>query len=128
MPSAANIVIADSVPVSRTYVPQAVGNGDATLVDKTTSTMIAGQSTLVLTFSPASSKRKTDRVGVRLNLPKVVQVASVDTLDSVGRFIGDFVIPDTWTVLDRNNFVTLVANALANSVVKGYGKDRDPLW
>lgn len=128
MPSASNIVIADSVPVNRTYVPQQVGNGEATLVDKTTSSIIGGQSTLVLTFSPISSKRKTDRTGVRLNLPKVSSLGGVDSVDSTARFIGDFVVPETWTVLERNNFATLAGNAVKHALIQGYVKDRDPLY
>jgi len=128
MPAASALSIADSVPVTRTYTPQRVDAGQATLVDKATYTFIGGQSTLILSFDPSSSKRTTDRIGVRLNLPKVANISGVDTVDSIGRFIGEFIIPESWTTLDRNNIATLVANSFANSVVKGITKDRDPMW
>lgn len=128
MPSASNLVIADSVPVSRTYVPQSVSNSAVTLVDKTTALSVSGQGTIVLDFSPVSSKRKTDRINMRLNLPKTVSVSGVETVESVARFNGDFIIPETWVTLERNNFIKLVSNMLANTVVQGYVKDRDPMF
>lgn len=128
MPSASSLVIADSVPVNRTYIPQSVSNSAVTLVDKTTAAFVSGQGTIVLDFSPVSSKRKTDRVSMRLNLPKNTVVSGVDTVDSIARFSGDFIVPESWTLLERNNFITLVANMLNNAVVKGYVKDRDPMY
>lgn len=128
MPSASNIVIADSVPVSRTYAPQQISNGLASFVDRTTQSMVGAQSTLVLTFSPLTAKRKTDRIGVRLNLPKVVNVGGVDTIVSTARFIGEFVVPEDWTLLDRNNLEKLVANAFDSAAVLAMVKDRDPQY
>lgn len=126
MPAITTLAIADSVPVTRNYAPMSIIGKDATYVDRTTQTIVSGQATVVLTFDPASSKRVTDRISIRLNEPNVQTLNGVPQVVDTARFIGEFIIPPTWTTLQRNNFATQVKNLFANAIVTSMVKDRDP--
>lgn len=128
MPQANNIVIADAVPANRTYSPMVIDRSSATLIDRTTTTFVGGQSTIILALDPVNGKRKTDRITVRLNMPKNKVVDGVDAVESVGRFVGEYIIPEGWTQTDRNNLESLVKNLFANANVTGYVRNRDPMW
>jgi len=129
MAAITSIVINDATPSARTYSPMSIIGGVSTFVDRLSQSSVAGQSTLVIDFSPMTSNRSTDKVTIRLNLPKVVNVLGVDTVDSVGRFTGNtFIIPATWTTTERAHLRALVANAMANALVIATIKDRDPVY
>lgn len=129
MPAFTSITIADNTPTNRTYAPISKDGIFSYLADKTTQTLKAGQSVLRLGYSPSSARRATERVTVDLSLPKVATDAnSLQYVDSIGRFKGEFIIPDSWTATERLHFSALVKNALANASVKGYVDTGDAFY
>jgi hypothetical protein len=129
MPTAANIVINDAVPAARTFAPVTVSPGRSALYEKTVSLTSGGMASIVLDFSLASPKRKTDRVAVRLNLPKeVTDVNGVTTVASTARFEGVWVIPENFTTAERGDFEALVDNLIGHATVEAYVKSRDPFY
>jgi protoporphyrinogen oxidase len=95
-----------------------------------TSVTNAGNPQVILGYSFASVNRKTDRIPVRFNLPR--EVTDVDTgttsVADTARFVGEFIIPDTWTETERGHFHAYVDNLIGNAIVKGYVKSRDPFY
>lgn len=128
MPSAANIVLADSVPANHTFNPVEVDPADSLFLVRDISITSAGNESLRLNFSRATSGRPTNRVQVRLDIPYEQTVDGVTTVYDIFRFAGTFTLPETMTSLNRANAMALVQNALANSVVAGYVEDLEPVW
>jgi hypothetical protein len=44
------------------------------------------------------------------------------------RFVGEFIIPNTWTETERGHFHAYVDNLIGHATVKGYVKSRDPFY
>lgn len=114
-------------PVAKSFAPERVAPELSTFTERT-SGVSAGFPRLSVGFSPASSKRATNRVDIRLDLPVLHTVANVSTVAYVGRFQGYFVIPDTMTAAERADLRAFVANALDNALVVGVVKDLDPMY
>lgn len=127
MPAAANVVIADSTPANRTYVPMTTGLKDATWADVTTSATQAGQPTLVMTLRRANGAVPA-KVNVRLNIPYEAVVDGVTVVTDTARFSGDFIVPATYPATQRAHLVALVKNLLATSLVSGYVVSGDPSY
>lgn len=125
MPAAANIVLADATPANHTFAPVSVSDGVAVHEDRD-STTSAGWKTLYLKLKRAVSGRATNRVEVRLNVPYEQTIEGVVSIRSTARHVGETILPDDMTASERNHFATLLANAYANAVIKGYAKDLDP--
>lgn len=129
MAVAANIVVNDATPTARTFAPVQVSPGRSVLFEKTVAATAAGMANVVLDFSLASPKRKTDRVSVRVNMPKeVTDVNGVVTIAGTARYEGTWVIPDVFTTTDRGHFEAIVDNLVSHAVVEGYVKSRDPMY
>lgn len=128
MPSAANIVLADSVPANHTYNPIEGDSSDFLLLERGVSTTSAGNASLRLNFSRATSGRPTNRVQIRMDFPYEQTVDGVTKVYDVARFQGIFTLPETMTDLQRANVYALVKNAFANAVVTGYVEDLEPIW
>lgn len=114
-------------PVAKSFAPERVAPELSTFTERT-SGVSAGFPRLSVGFSPASSKRATNRVDIKLDLPVLHTVANVSTVAYVGRFHGYFVIPDTMTAAERADLRAFVANALDNALVVGVVKDLDPMY
>lgn len=124
-----NISIDDgaATPVAKAFAPERVTPELSTFTERT-ATSSAGFVRLGVGFSPASSKRNTNRVDVTLDLPILSTVNGVSTVAYVGRFKGYFVIPDVMTSAERADLAAFVANALDNAQVRAVVKDLDPLY
>lgn len=127
MSAITNLIISDGT-ANRTYVPFSITGETSTWVDTTTSSMVAGQSQITFTFSPASSKRPTDKATIALSLPKIVSVAGVLKVDSIGRYVnGTYIIPPSWEANDRTILVNLVSSLVsAGSFTSAAVIDRAP--
>lgn len=127
MPSAAVIAIADSVPVTRNYVPVNVSGLSAQHADITTAGTPAGQSSFALKLKQATN---TTARRVDLNLALPVEYTDSTTgnvlVKDIFRFQASWIVPPTATALQRANFEALARNLVAHATVKGYVKDGDP--
>lgn len=127
MPTVTNIVLADSVPANHTFQPVSVTTAASVLIDRATN-IAEGNPTLILGFNMANTKRKTDRVDVRLNFPIERQVDGVWVVTDTARFIGQWIVPVSMTQTERDNFEALADNLVSHSVVEGYVADRNPFY
>jgi len=116
-----------ATPVAKSFVPQQVAPDQSTFAEKT-ATSSAGYCRLGVGFSPASSKRATNRVDISLDLPILQTVNGVSSVAYTGRFKGYFIVPDVMTAAERADLAAFVANALDNAQVRGVIKDLDPMY
>lgn len=116
-----------ATPVAKSFAPVQVAPSNSIFAEKT-ATSSAGFINLGVGFSPASTKRPTNRVDVSLDLPVLATVNGVSTVAYVGRFKGYFVIPDQMTAAERADLAAYSANALDNTQVRAVIKDLDPLY
>lgn len=116
-----------ATPVARTFAPVAVAPANSVFAEKT-SGVSAGYKTLSYGLSMATASRPTNRVPVSLTFPVLQTVNGVSTVAYVGRFKGDFVIPDAMTAAERADLHAFVANALAHANLKAAVKDLDPSY
>lgn len=116
-----------ATPVAKSFAPERVAPELSSFTERSAA-VSAGFPRLSVGFSPASSKRNTNRVDVKLDLPILQTVSGVSTVAYVGRFQGYFVIPDTMTAAERADLHAFVANALDNTQILGMIKDLDPLY
>jgi hypothetical protein len=114
-------------PVAKSFAPERVAPDLSSFTERSAA-VSAGFPRLSIGYSPASSKRTTNRVDIKLDLPVLQTVGTVSTVAYVGRFQGYFVIPDTMTASERADLRAFVANALDNALVMGVVKDLDPLY
>lgn len=116
-----------ATPVAKSFAPERVAPDLSTFTERSAA-VSAGFPRLSIGYSPASGKRVTNRVDVKLDLPILQTVNSVSSVAYTGRFQGYFVIPDVMTALERADLRAYVANALDNALVMGVVKDLDPLY
>lgn len=116
-----------ATPVAKSFAPERVAP-DLSVFTERTALASAGFIRLSTGLSPASSKRNTNRVTIKLDLPVLQTVNGVSTVAYVGRFDGVFVIPDVMTAAERADLHAFVANGLNNSLVKAVVKDLDPMY
>lgn len=127
MPTAANILLNDSVPAAHTFEPLSITPERSVLVDRD-STTSAGFKTLQAGLSPARPSRPTNRVNIRLSMPTEQTVDSVTTVAYTARLNVDCVLPEEMTATERADFAAFVKNALADTVINGYIEDLDPMY
>lgn len=116
-----------ATPVAKTFSPERVSPDLATFTERT-ATSSAGFVRLGVGFSPASSKRATNRVDISLDYPVLSVVNGVSSVAYVGRFKGYFIVPDVMTALERADLAAYVANALDAVSIRAVVKDLDPLY
>lgn len=131
MPQAATITLADGqgVPVNHDFNPQgAVGpalcefyNGE--------STTSAGAMKLALGFSRPTSNRPTTRIKLSFAQPKEALGADgVTRVVDTARCNIEWIVPETFTQAEKDNFEAFCRNAVAHAVVQGYVADSDPCY
>lgn len=116
-----------AAPVAKAFAPERVTPELSTFTERSAASS-AGFVRLGVGFSPASSKRNTNRVDITLDLPVLQTVNGVSTVAYVGRFKGYFVVPDVMTATERADLAAFVANALDNAQVRAVVKDLDPMY
>jgi hypothetical protein len=114
-------------PVAKSFAPERVAPDLSTFTERTAA-VSAGFLRLSVGYSPANSKRTTNRVDVKLDFPVLQTINGVSTVAYTGRFQGYFVIPDVMTAAERADLRAFVANALDNAAVMAVIKDLDPLY
>lgn len=128
MATAAPLVLADGVPVNRTYQPLQVSSSDSIFVDKTTYTTLGQQSTVQILWKGYTEKRATDRVEANMALPKVVTTGTETKVTSIGRVMITYIIPIDFNDVDRGNLAALGKALAADSVVLGLVRDRNTIY
>jgi len=116
-----------ATPVAKSFAPERVAPESSVFTERSAAAS-AGFYKLSIGYSPASSKRATNRVDISLSLPVLQTINGVSTVAYVGRFTGTFVIPDTMTAAERADLHAFVANALDVTQIKAVVKDLDPLY
>jgi hypothetical protein len=114
-------------PVAKSFAPERVSPDLSTFTERSAASS-AGFIRLSTIFSPASAKRSTNRISLKLDLPVLQTVGGVNSVAYVGRFEGTFIVPDTMTTAERADLAAFVANALDNAQVRGMIKDLDPMY
>jgi hypothetical protein len=114
-------------PVAKSFAPERVAPDLSTFTERTAA-VSAGFLRLSVGYSPANSKRTTNRVDVKLDFPVLQTINGVSTVAYTGRFQGYCVIPDVMTAAERADLRAFVANALDNAAVMAVIKDLDPLY
>jgi hypothetical protein len=127
MPTAANIVVNDSVPVAHTYEPISVLPERTRLVDKTSSTS-AGFGVIQVGLSESRSNRPTNRVSLKFSVPTEQTVDSVTTVAYTARCNADFILPEQMTQVEREDFITMFGGIVIDPLVFNYIADLDPMY
>lgn len=96
------------------YLPRGIQSGIASwFVAGNTS---AGDRVLTQSYSDATQNRKTDRVQLRLAIPKEIDNGDgTFTVTSIARVNVDVVIPDDWTPLERHLIYANLQNLMVGS-------------
>lgn len=116
-----------ATPVAKSFAPERIGSELSTFTERSAA-VSAGFTRLAVGYSPASTKRPTNRVDVSVDLPALQTVNGVSTVAYVGRFKGYFVLPDTMTAAERADLRAFVANSLDVAQVMAVIKDLDPMY
>lgn len=116
-----------ATPVAKTFSPERV-SPDLSVFTERSAASSAGFIRLGLAYSPASSKRRTTRVDVTLDMPVLATANGVSSVAYTGLFRGYFVVPDVMTAAERADLAAFVANSLDNTQIRAVVKDLDPLY
>jgi hypothetical protein len=114
-------------PVAKSFAPERVAPDNSVFTERSAA-VSAGFRRLSVKYSPASSKRATNRIDVDFDLPALQLIDGVSKVAFVSRFKGYFVIPDTATAAERADLHAFVANSLDDPKVKAVIKDLDPMY
>lgn len=128
MASTVTITLNDgqATPVAHDFVPGYRNGNTLTCINRDADTS-AGNYKLVLGFSPASANRPTDRIGLRLNMPREHVVDSVTEVADIARFSCDIVIPDGFEDTDRADLYAFLKNLFAHASIQDYIENLDPM-
>jgi hypothetical protein len=126
MTTAANLVLADSVPANHTFVPIEAGIKLARWVDRDGTTS-AGSKQAKATLSESSKGRPTNRVLISMEVPREQTVDGVTTVYATDRFNGEFILHETDTTLMRTDLHSLVISLLNHADVKKYVTTLEPV-
>lgn len=127
MAAAANIVLADHVPANHTFLPIDI-KASLSLYETSEASIGAAEKQLLLGIDRASSKRATDRVAVRLNVPFEQTVEGTVSVRDTARFIGEWILPASMTPTERSLFQKLAQNAVAHAVAALLITNREAPW
>lgn len=116
-----------ATPVARTFSPERVSPELSSFTERTAG-VSAGYKRLGLGYSPASSKRPTNRIDHTLDFPVLQTVNGVSTVAYTARFVGYAIIPDQMTAAERADFQAFLANSFDVAQVKAIYKDLDPMY
>lgn len=130
--------------MSQVTGPLSIGNGAATPVIKnfnpervapelssfTERSAISsnGFQRITVSYSAASSARRTNRIKISLEIPVVETVSGINQVTRTLRCDVGFVVPDAATASERADLQAFAANMLDNPLLKGLVKDLDPLY
>lgn len=116
-----------ATPVAKSFAPERVAPELSVFTERSAPSS-AGFIRLGVGYSPASSKRSTNRIDINLDFPVLSTINGISSVAYTGRFRGYFVVPDVMTAAERADLIAFVTNALSNSTVKAVVKDLDPMY
>lgn len=116
-----------ATPVAKSFAPERIAPDLSTFVERSAPAS-AGYLRLGVGFSPASSKRPTNRVEISFDFPVLQTVNGISSVAYTARFKGTAVLPDQMTATERADFAAFVANSLDVSSIRNVIKDLDPLY
>jgi len=120
MPSAANIVLADSTPANHTFVPLQVSPGLTLHSESGVAGTPSGDLNFTSSLDLASAKRSTDRLKFQFNYPVEQTVDGIVSVAYTARVFVDVAIPVQMTTTQRNHLAAYTQNLMTNTVIKGY--------
>lgn len=126
MTTAANLVLADSVPANHTFVPVEASVKLARWLDRDGITS-AGSKVAKASLSESSSQRETNRVLISLEVPREQTVDGVTTVYATDRVNMEFILHETDTVLMRTNVHALASSLLNHADIKKYVTTLEPV-
>jgi len=128
MPSASSITLLDALAgTSYTFVPLSVEPTKTVLINRDAATS-AGSKVLVTGLNPATPRRQTDKVHLRLNFPIEQTIDGVVSVKAVARASVELVIPASLTADERNKFVYMAKEAVIDATLYDVAANLDPMW
>lgn len=113
------------------FKPQSVTPQSATFIDRSGQSS-AGHPTFILGLNTRKSGRSTDHVTERLNFPIERQVGDPAygqyEVVGVARAKIEYILPDTMTAAEKEDFFNLVDQGNGHAVTKLYVTDQEPVW
>lgn len=114
-------------PVAKSFAPESVTPARSVFTERSAASS-NGFIRLGVGFDPASSKRATNRISIDLAMPVIESVSGQNQVTRIGRFSGQFIVPDTMTAAERADLHAFAANALNVALIKAVVKDLDPMY
>lgn len=128
MPASTTIILEDDGQAETTLYPvQKSVNGTWTLLSRGALTA-AGAMKLDLGFSLGNRNRATDKTFAKLTVPFEATVDGKPVVVASCIFDSTFVVPVDLSASQRAKFAALASSMIGHSILKGYVKDRDPLF
>jgi len=128
MANAAIVTLTNAVPVAVLFGPQKVSTPNAVYTANAASVTSAGRPTLQLGLDIATKRRKTNHVNISLSLPREHTVDEIVKVNDIGWFKGQFILPEEWSDLDRDNLLAMVKDLIAEAVMSELVKDLEPVY
>lgn len=116
-----------ATPVAKSFAPESVTPARSVFTERSAASS-NGFIRLGVGFDPASSKRATNRISVDLAMPIIESVSGQNQVTRIGRFSGQFIIPDTMTNAERADLYAYATGAFSTALIKAVVKDLDPMY
>lgn len=129
MPAVTSLTLTDSTAAARTFAGRQIQPSYSKFEYVKYPDLRGGNPFVEVTWSDSSANRKTVKQGLKITLPMVRTINTVNTV--VGSCIwsnGNFTIPDDATALEAADISAYAAALLANTSVQAGVRSRDPLY
>lgn len=127
MPALAPIALADSTATARTFGPKGGSAAYTKFEYSKYADLRAGNPTVEVTWSDSSAKRRTVKQGLKVVVPMVRVINSVNTVTGAVIYSGgQFTVPDDALALEVADLHAYVRAALANAGIQAGVTQRDP--
>jgi len=127
MPSASTITLTNSVPADADFDPTRFIGNKALFVNKDAITS-AGRRNFTIILDPATAKRSSDHVKVRLASPAENTVDGLTTVVHTPWFSGEFILPVSMTLTERKNILAEARDLLGDAIMGSYVEDLLPAY
>jgi len=128
MPTAVAISLSNAVPTAIVFSPQKIGTPNAVYSANSFSTTSAGRPILQMGLTPAVAKRPTSHVDYSLSLPFEHVVDGITKVAFTARSKGQFTLPEEMSDTDRDNFLAMNVDLIAEAIMSAYVKDLEPAY
>jgi hypothetical protein len=126
MADIANVSINDATPTAVVFGPRRRGPENSLHVKSAyvaANDFVSADCNLTLGVSPATVKRPTNHVNVGLSFPDPDYLITNEDPIDVARWQIKAIIPDSFTLANRQHFMALGANLMANAVISDAVED-----